>query len=374
MKRAILFLMATLLLIGMFGCSAKQPDFSPTQAEIEDLPVSEATTDALVETTQQLETEHREPLDLTGLWIQKDPPASYMVAKIQEDGTIGVFFMLENDKESAWTYWVGTYQAPETAESEYEWTSVNTYGGNGLLASSAEDKTFTYSDGMISFSVTIQGETSTIHLVRGDWDTSMIPQNAFTAVKVPTGELQPLEIRDSAWLLVSDKWLYYYVDMYNPNEDTAIEFPTVRVTARDANNVLLDTDDQVMSIIYPKQHFIYAGQAFSVDETPTTVDFEVLEPKDYSLKKINESNQYVPLEVINSGLRSDKVVGEIVNNNNYDISMAIVIVLLKDSDGNVIGMDSTFVSDVKTDGTTPFSISIRKLDGVASFECYANQW
>ena len=58
-----------------------------------------------------------------------------------------------------------------------------------------------------------------------------------------------------------------------------------------------------MSIIYPGQDFFYGFQAFSVDETPTTVDFEIISPDDNNLKKASTLDEYSSLEVINTAER-----------------------------------------------------------------------
>ena len=189
-----------------------------------------------------------------------------------------------------------------------------------------------------------------------------------------TDERQPLEFKDTGWTLVNNEYLYYYVTLYNPNEETVIDHPTFRVTARDEEGVLLGTTDQVLSMIYPKQEFIYGFQAFKVDGNPETVEFEVLEPKDYNLKSINVVEPYEPLEVINTGIRSGKIVGEIVNPNESDFDMAIVVAICKDVEGNVIGIYTTFTNELKSGSTIPFEIRVRTDSEIADFEVYANQW
>lgn len=103
---------------------------------------------------------------------------SYMVAEIREDGKIGVFFNLEDD-DMPWTYWVGTYEQPIEADGIFTWTSQNTYTGNGLLSSSSKTKMFTYKDDTLSFPVTIQGETTTVNMIKSAWDTTVIPQKVY---------------------------------------------------------------------------------------------------------------------------------------------------------------------------------------------------
>lgn len=315
------------------------------------------------------------PLELTGLWVQDNHAETYLAAKITQD-TIGVFFIMEGD-DLPWTYWVGTFTAPSAATDTYQWESKNTYSGNGLLASNAEKKQFSYSKGKISFEVTMMGETATVFLERGEWDVSNIPVDLEkVASSQPTAEFKPLEILDSGYLLKNNEWLYYYVDLYNPNNDYAVEFPSIRITARDADNILLGTENQTLSIIYPNQHFIYGSQAFSVDAVPETVTFEAIEPDDYNIKNAATLEPYQPLEVVNTALRSDKIVGEIQNNNAQDYDMACIVALLKNSSGDLVGIESTFVNNVKANGTTPFDISLFLNGNMAidNYDIFANLW
>lgn len=186
-------------------------------------------------------------------------------------------------------------------------------------------------------------------------------------------KIQQLEIKDSGWTVVDDEWLYYYVDLYNPNDDSSIEFPSFRITAKDASGTILGTDDQTCSIIYPKQDFVYGSQAFRIDNIPNTVEFSALPFEDYNVKK-SSTDEYKPLEAINAAVRSDKIVGEIKNDNKDAFDDAVVVMILKDNSGNVVGIDNTYVEKVAANSTTPFDIDIPEDVNYASFEIYVNQW
>lgn len=353
MKRIFVCLLTVLILLS--GCSSKTELSTNNQTES-------------VETTV-------EPLDLAGLWIQedKDDRESYMVADIRDEGKIGVFFIMEND-EQPWTYWVGTYEKPSNEVEEYSWVSENTYAGNGMLASSAETKEFSYKNGKISYSVTIQGETGTVTLIRGDWDTSNIPESAFGSVKTSQADFTSLEIKDSGWMLKNNEWLYYYVNLYNPSKEIAVEFPGFKITARDSEGILLGSDEQILSIIYPGEEFIYGSQAFSVDEMPSTVEFTPLDFEEYNLKNISVLSDFTPLEVINTAVRSDKLVGEIYNPNSTDIDLVAITAICKNSNGDLLDIETTFVNDVKATGNTAFSINNSGIDENATIEYYAHEW
>ena len=316
----------------------------------------------------------KEPLDLTGQWIQENNnKENYMTAVIRDDGKIGVFFILEGD-EKAWTYWVGTYDAPTDSTDEYSWVSKNTYGGSGLLASNADTKSFSYKNGKLSYEVTVSGNTGTFNLVKGNWDTKSIPESAFNTERVSQSDFKSLEITDYGWLIKGEKWVYYYAVLHNPNTDIAVEFPTVRATARDSNGGLLGTDDHTLSVIYPGQDFIFGHQAFSVDEMPAKVEVTALAPDSYKLKKNSLTNTYTPLEVESASLRSGKYLGEVKNPNNYDIDKALITCLGKNASGEVVSIDYGFVDQLKAGSTTPFSVMCLSNAEISSVECYANQW
>lgn len=186
-------------------------------------------------------------------------------------------------------------------------------------------------------------------------------------------KIQQLEIKDSGWTVVDDEWLYYYVDLYNPNDNSSIEYPSFRISAKDASGTILGTDDQTCSIIYPKQDFVYGSQAFRVDGIPDTVEFSALPVEDYNVKK-SSTDKYKPLEAVNTAVRSDKIVGEIKNDNNDTFDDAVVVMLLKDGSENIVGIDNTYVEKVAANSTTPFDMDIPEDVNYASFEIYVNQW
>lgn len=311
------------------------------------------------------------PVDLTGLWVQEDSDASYMAATI-DDKSIGVFYILEGD-DTPWTYWVGTYTAPTSSKDTYSWTSESTYGGDGLLASDSDTMDFSYKNGKLQCKVSIQGITNDVTFVKGEWDTSNIPDSACSSVNTNMTEFLPLEIRDSAWIN-SNGYLKFYVTLYNPNTEIAIEFPTFRVTAKDSSNTILGTRDEVCSIIYPQQEFTIGDLAFSIDKEPSSVSFDLVEPEDYNLKNVSLLKTYLPLEAINTAARNNKVVGEIDNKNNYDFDMVAVSVIMRDIDGNVIGIFNTLVKHVASNGTTPFEISPTGFDSSVIYDVYVCPW
>ena len=368
MKKRVLVLLSAMVMISMAGCSSGKVNESDKTEQV----AAESST--AQEENSSGEAESVEPLDLTGLWIQKDADNdSFMAAEIREDGKIGVFFVLkENDTPQ--TYWVGTYDSPADSADEYSWTSENTFGGVSLLASSADTKEFTYKDGKLTYEVTIKGNSRDVSLIRGEWDNSKIPDSAFGSAKASQADFKNIEITDSGWIMQNEKFLKYYVVLHNPNESIVVEHPSFRITARDGEGNLLETTDQTISVVYPGQDFFFGSQAFSLDTMPDSIEFEILDAKDYNLKDISIMHEFKQLEVVNTNAGSDKLLGEISNPNDYDIDRVVVVAIYRNASGEVIGIENTYVKDVKAGTTTPFSDGVRIKEEIGSVDCYANVW
>ena len=104
--------------------------------------------------------------DLSGTWTSEKSGDSYQEAIIT-DNYIEIYWM---SKDSKSLYWAGSYVAPESAVSEYSWTSENDKDktGSALLASGDDTKEFTYKDGVISYDVSAMGTTTTMKLTKAE--------------------------------------------------------------------------------------------------------------------------------------------------------------------------------------------------------------
>lgn len=315
-------------------------------------------------------------LDLTGGWKQtnSNSDTSYQIAMIA-DGAIEVYWKSDDDTTSL--YWAGTYIAPTSETNEYSWDSVNDKSrtDTALLASGDDAKTFTHKDGVISYSVSAMGVTTTVELERSD-DVNIQVQKV-----VPAKDLLPLEMVDSGYA-VKDGYDAYYIQyaiiVKNPNTERAVEFPRVRLTARDADGAILGTEDIVGSSILPGGTLYSAFQGPSVDSKPATVDFEIVQPDDsdwVSPDRIDNVGE--PLSVENPTKREDKIVGEVSNPNDFDISSVAVVVLFRDGSGKLLAGETTYTDKVTAGGKIPFELSLWGADDgyiTDDFEVYAYPW
>lgn len=112
------------------------------------------------------QTKPLEPTDLTGTWASEDNNGSWMEATIQS-GTISINWVYDNGDTKS-IYWIGTYTAPEEYVKEYSWTSKRDKENTdtALLASTNESKDFTYSNGKISYEVSMLGTTTQMELTK----------------------------------------------------------------------------------------------------------------------------------------------------------------------------------------------------------------
>lgn len=357
------------------ACGGQEADQTASNAATEAQEASSESSEADAATTEEspASTEAEEPaadaLDLTGQWVtESSDDGTMMVANI-EGGAVSVFYIIADD-DTPWTYWVGTYDAPTTDEDAWSWTSTSTYTGNGLMASGDDTKDFSYKNGALSFDWYLQDEKYQIDMTRGEWDMTNVPAELLGEAATATIEYIPLEVKDSGWTIRSG-YLFAYADIYNPMDTAGVEYLTIRVTARDASGAVLGTGELYANMIYPQQDYVAGSQVFAIDEEPATVEFSVLEPEDYNLKKASGLDPYTPLEVVNPVIRDGKITGEISNSNDYMIDSAKLVVVCRDADGNVVDVCFTYVDDVASNTTTPFEVHTTIKD-IASVEAYAN--
>lgn len=116
------------------------------------------------ETTTTKKEEKKEPLNLTGTWKSDENEGAWMEATIS-DNVISIDWVTDEGKTKA-TYWVGSYDVPTTATSEYSWVSNNDHEKtkNALLASNDDTKEFTYKNDILSFTASMQGDSKVVEL------------------------------------------------------------------------------------------------------------------------------------------------------------------------------------------------------------------
>lgn len=154
-RRWLACLLSGLMLLSLVGCGGEK---APAAQDTPEVQKSAPAT----------------PPDLSGEWKQANSNSedSYQAAYIA-DGAVEVYWVLNegSDDESIALYWAGTFTPPETADEPYAWESANDKSrtNSALMASGDDTKTFTYRDGKISYSVSIQGQTVDVELTKQEW-------------------------------------------------------------------------------------------------------------------------------------------------------------------------------------------------------------
>ena len=104
--------------------------------------------------------------DLTGEWKQVNSKSvdSYQSATITGD-TIEIYWVSDNGDTKS-LYWAGSFVAPTTADEPYSWDSENDHSKteSAMLASTADTKTMTYQNGVLSYEASAMGTTTIVKL------------------------------------------------------------------------------------------------------------------------------------------------------------------------------------------------------------------
>ena len=174
--------------------------------------------------------------------------------------------------------------------------------------------------------------------------------------------LQPIEIVDCGYTLISEYGeyiIYYGIVLHNPNPDYYCEYPTFRIIAEDESGNVIDTEEDSIQYLNGNRTSGYAGLGFNLQEKPAKVSFEIVEKPDNWVKGTSGD---LGLEATNLSKTIDggfgTIAGKINNTTDNTYDSVSVSVIFRDSDGNILGGDSSYIDNVKAKGTTAFSIDL----------------
>ena len=373
---ALAIVLGTTLITGCGGGSGSSP------SQQEPTPNAQDETNTEEKDEKNIASEETvEPLDLTGNWAQKGKEGSdsFQAGYIQ-DGIIELFWISDGG-ETHMLYWSGSYEAPTSAEEEYTWESTNdkTKTDSALMASSDDTKTFEYKNGEISYEVSLMGQTGTVTLVRSDNDYSSFAPAGGSSGEAQDG--QQIELVESGYSVKSNDGnvsVYYAVKIHNPNEEYAVEFPKIQITARSEDGKILKTEEQVLNSIAANDTIVYGSSVIYEGEEADSVEISVSNGKDDYMHQsgsgvIHQEELVVSNVSENIGEYNRTYTGEVTNNSTEDLSMVAVIVIYKNGD-EMIGGNATYVDDLSSGSTKPFEISEYSDLEYESFEIYALQW
>lgn len=185
-----------------------------------------------------------------------------------------------------------------------------------------------------------------------------------------------LQIKEVGYTMVGD-YLTCIVTITNPSSDTVVKLPAFRVTAYDENGKILGSEERILSVIYPKQDFVDQGTLIEVSKKPHKIDVTVLEPDDYNITPASNMEHPVHKQMVgkNISVNSDKITGEVYNPNDYKIDSAMVTVVFRDANGNIVSSEVEFVDQIPSNGSIPFCISLASdAKTTDKVEVYAYIW
>lgn len=303
------------------------------------------------------------PLDLSGSWKEENATAAntYQIAYVSGD-EIEIYWVMENETQAG-LYWSGTYTAPADSKTPYTWTSNNNTDktSNSIYASPDPTKEFTFSEDKISYEVSVMGVTKTEVLVRTDLDYSSIGKPTDNAVSAE--QIEKVQLVDSGYSVITNsydnsKYINYAVQITNPNESYAIQFPEIHITAKGTDGSILSTDSQTLYFIAAGDTYYYAGMTRSYQgDMPGSVEITVDNSDNNAISQ--QGSDIVlsrDLAVSNTSDTADSTTGEITNNSTVDLSTAAVIVVFKKGD-QLVGGDETYINNLNSGSTAAFQIS-----------------
>ena len=146
-----------------------------------------------------------------------------------------------------------------------------------------------------------------------------------------------LTVRETGFA-VEDGRLYYALVLANDMADTTVEFPRVRVSFYDEEGELIAEDESVRLAICPGQELAWASDIWHIDETPASVEAEVVTPR--SRDFVNDVTLCAPLEVraatVDQSGDAATLTCEIYNPNSFEVPSAYVTILYRDSEGALL--------------------------------------
>lgn len=146
-----------------------------------------------------------------------------------------------------------------------------------------------------------------------------------------------LTVRETGFA-VEDGRLYYALVLANDMADTTVEFPRVRVSFYDEAGELIAADESVRLAICPGQELTWASDIWHIDETPASVEAEVVAPRSHDF--VNDVTLCAPLEVraatVDQSGDAATLTCEIYNPNSFEAPSAYVTILYRDSEGTLL--------------------------------------
>lgn len=158
-------------------------------------------------------------------------------------------------------------------------------------------------------------------------------------------------------LSADEVYVQWLVVLYNPNKTAYGEFPTIRITARDAEGRILASEEETLMSLPPRRSIAMSSQ-LSARKVPASVTAAVVDG-DFKASK-SKPAAYKPFPATNLGidllpLGGFDLSGEVTNpfSTAQDVGVTVAV---KDAAGNIIGGAQAYLDGLQPKVPTPFFI------------------
>jgi len=170
----------------------------------------------------------------------------------------------------------------------------------------------------------------------------------------------------------------YIVGLKNPNDEYAIVFPEINITARDKDGKILKTETMTLMGIAAGDEYPYVNRIYYEGVLPSTVDISVENgDNDYRAQSSSGILYFEELPVTNIsanwGTFDINFTGEVTNNSTEKLDNVSILVYYKS--GEKAETEGTYISDLDPGETKPFEVSANtKFDSIDDYIIWAIQW
>ena len=193
-------------------------------------------------------------------------------------------------------------------------------------------------------------------------------------------EIKDIEVAEVGYSISDSGYLHYGIKLHNPNETWGAGFPVVHITCKDTSGAIVSSDEWTLNQLLPQETAVFGNQAGNGSLTSDVVaEFTVTVDKDKWVQAQPEAEEPYTIEGLNSvnGDFNTSFTGQItmnVDDDNYAKPMLVLI--LRDADGNIVYGRSTYLQSELTQGTpSAFEFSEYRIPANATaYEVHANPW
>ncbi len=193
-------------------------------------------------------------------------------------------------------------------------------------------------------------------------------------------DITGLTIEESCWFISGsslESYVNYTVVLENHDRNYGIEYPTVRITAKDKTGKILGTDTMTGSTIMPGDHIALTNILAISDhdsENDVEVEFAVASGSPVSDTGLPRSTDFTIDNITdNNDDFFPNVTGEITSSYKDSINVAITAILRKN--GRLIAADTSYMDSLQPNTPTAFQIDLSSdMPDYDSVEVMVQDW